>query len=94
MILNLLGLLLVVGSLPSLVSVLGVPLVVTEDFMVGCSLAPAAVTSSSAEPDRWIVPGLAVRTHFECNWWTCKVSQPVQRSPLWPASWLPALDQG
>ena len=25
--------------------------------------------------------------------WTCKVTQPVQRSPLWRASWLPALDK-
>ena len=25
--------------------------------------------------------------------WTCQVSQPVKRTPLWPASWLPALDK-
>ena len=45
------------------------------------------------ESDRWIVPHLSVRTNFECARWTCKVTQPVQRSPLWPASWLPALDK-
>ena len=53
--------------------------------MVGCTLAAAAV--------RWIVPHLAVRTHFEGTWWTCRDTQPVQRTPLWPASWLPALDK-
>ena len=25
--------------------------------------------------------------------WTVQVSQPVKRAPLWPASWLPALDK-
>ena len=37
-----------------------------RDFMVGCTLAAAAVTSCMVEPERWIVPHLAVRTHFEC----------------------------
>ena len=59
--------------------------------MVSCTLAAAAVTSCVVEPDRWIVPHLAVRTHLECTWWTCTVTQPVQRTPLWPASWLLAL---
>ena len=31
---------------------------------------------------------------FECTWWTCKVTQPVQCTPLWPASWLLAVDKG
>ena len=64
-----------------------------RDFMVGCTLAAVAVTSCVVEPDRWIVPHLAVRTHFECTRWTCRVTQPVQRTPLWPASWLPAVDE-
>ena len=55
------------------------------DFMVGCTLAAAAVSSGVVGPDRWIVPHLAVRTHFECTRWTCRVTQPVQRTPLWPA---------
>ena len=25
--------------------------------------------------------------------WTSQVSQPVRRTPLWPASWLPAIDK-
>ena len=43
--------------------------------------------------DRWIAPHLAVRTLFDCCRWTCSVTQVVQRSPLWPASWLPAVDK-
>ena len=57
------------------------------------STAVAAVTSCVVEPDRWIVPHLAVRTHFKCTKWTCRVTQPVHRTSLWPASWLPALDK-
>ena len=64
-----------------------------RDFMVGCTLAAAAVTSCAVVLDRWIVPHLAVRAHFECTRWTCRVTQPVQRAPLWPASWLPAVDR-
>ena len=46
---------------------------------------------SSCRVDRWVAPHLAVRTHFDCGWWTCKVTQPVQRTPLRP--WLPAVDK-
>ena len=49
-----------------------------KDFMVGCRLAIAAVLASL----------------FDCGRWTCRVTQPVQRTPLWPASWLPAVDKG
>ena len=61
--------------------------------MVGCTLAAAAVTSCVVVADWWIVPHLAVRTHFECSRLTCRFTQPVQRTPLWPASRLPALDK-
>ena len=63
-----------------------------RDFMVGCPLAAAAVHSCRVQPDRWIAPHLAVRTLFDCCRWSCRVTQPVQRTPLWPASWLPAVD--
>ena len=43
--------------------------------------------------DRWIVPHHAVRASFLYSRWTCKVSHPVRCTPLWPASWLPALDK-
>ena len=63
-----------------------------RDFMVGCPLAAAAVLSCKVQPDRWIAPHLSVRTFFDCCLWTCRVTQPVQRTPLWPA--MPAVDKG
>ena len=53
-----------------------------RDFTVGCTLAAAAVSSCKVEPQRWVAPHLAVRTHFDCGLWACKVTQPVQRTPL------------
>ena len=52
--------------------------------MVFCPLAAAAVSSCRAKPDRWIAPHLAVGAHFDCVRWTCWVTHPVQRTPLWP----------
>ena len=63
------------------------------EFMVGCPLAAAVVSSCRVELDRWIAPHLAVRAHFDCVGWTCQVTQSAQRAPLWPASWLPAIDK-
>ena len=62
--------------------------------MVGSPLAVAAVLSCKVQADRWTAPHLAVRTLFDGCRWTCRVTQPVQRTPLWPASWLPAVDKG
>ena len=64
-----------------------------RDFMVGCPLAVAAVFSCKVLDDRWVSPHLAVRTLFDHGRWTCSVTQVVQRTPLWPASWLPAVDK-
>ena len=64
-----------------------------RDFMVGCPLVAAAVNSCSVQLDRWIVPHHAVRASFLHSSWTCRVPQPVRCTPLWPASWLPALDK-
>ena len=64
-----------------------------RDFMVGCPRAAAAVSQCVVQEDRWILPHLAVRTHFKYSRWVSRVSQPVQRTPLWPASWLPVLDK-
>ena len=61
--------------------------------MVGCPLVAAAVSSCSVQQDRWIVPHHAVGASFLYSSWTCQVSQPVRCTPLWPASWLPALDK-
>ena len=52
--------------------------------MVGCPLL-----SCQVQPDRWI----AVRAFFDCCRWTCRVTQSVQRTPLWPASWLPEVQR-
>ena len=76
LILNLLGLLLLVCLLPSLVSVLGVILMV----IVGILWLVALLLRLRLTPVRF-------------NSWTCQVSQPVRCTPLWPASWLPALDK-
>ena len=54
-----------------------------RDFMVVCPLAAAAVLSCKVQPDRWIAPHLAVRTLFDCCRCSSRVTQPVQRSPLW-----------
>ena len=62
--------------------------------MVGCPLAVAAVLSCKVQADRWIAPHFTVRTFFDCCRWTSRVTQPIVRTPLWPASWLPAIDKG
>ena len=46
-----------------------------RDFMVGCPLTVAAVSSCEVLDDRWIAPHLAVRTLFDCCRWTCSVTQ-------------------
>ena len=65
-----------------------------RDFTVGYPLAAAAVLSCKVQSGSWIAPHLAVRTFFDCCRWTCRVTQPVQRTPIWRASWLPAVDKG
>ena len=64
-----------------------------RDFMVGCPLAVAAVSSCKVLADRWVAPHLAVRALFDYSRWTCSVTQVVRYTPLWPASWLPAVDK-
>ena len=64
-----------------------------RDFMVGCPLLAAAVLSCAVQSDRWIAPHLAVRAFFDYSRWSCSVTQPVRFSPLWPAFWLPAIDE-
>ena len=66
-----------------------------RDFILGCPLAAAAaVLSCTVQPDMWIAPHLAVRALFDCGRWESWVTQSVQCTPLWPASWLPAVDKG
>ena len=61
--------------------------------MDGCPRAAAAVTGCMVREDGWILPHLAVRAHFQYSRWGSRVSLPVQRTPLWLASWLPVLDK-
>ena len=63
-----------------------------RDFMIGCPLAAAAVLTCIVQLDRWIAPHLAVGTLFDYDRWSCRVTKLVRFSPLWPASWLPAVD--
>ena len=35
----------------------------------------------------------AVSAMFDCDRWSCRVTQPIRCTPLRPASWLPALDK-
>ena len=63
-------------------------------FMVGCPRAAAAVSGCEVMRDRWVVPRFAVRTCFDYFRWLAKVSLPVQRTPLWPASWLLGFNKG
>ena len=55
-------------------------------FILGCPLAATALLFCKVQPDRWMLLTLVV--------WESWVTQPVQRTPLWPASWLPAVDKG
>ena len=63
-----------------------------RDFMVRYPLTAAAVLSCAVQPDRWIAPHLVVRALCDYSRWSCRVTQPVWFSPLWPASWLPAVE--
>ena len=64
-----------------------------RDFQIGCPLCAAAVRSCCVLPERWIQPHLAVRSWFAAERWTDKVTQPGRLTPLWPASWLSAVDK-
>ena len=64
-----------------------------RDFLVGCPLATAALFSCSVSSCWWLQPHFAVSAVFDCDRWSSQVTQPIRCSPLWPASWLPALDK-
>ena len=61
--------------------------------MVGDPRVAAAFSGCGVLTDRWEVPHFAVRSSFDYSRWLTRVSLPVRRSPLWPASWLPVLDK-
>ena len=60
--------------------------------MIGCPLAAAAL-SCTVQADRWTALILLLGLFFDYDRWSCRVTQPVRFSPLWPASWLPGIDK-
>ena len=64
-----------------------------RDFHIGCPLCAAAVLSCGVLGDRWLQPHLAVRTWFDACRWTARVTQPFRFTPVWPASWVAAVDR-
>ena len=64
-----------------------------RDFVLGCPLAAAALAGCWVDCNRWIQPHFAVRASFLASRWTVKVCGPVPLSPLWPASWVAAVDK-
>ena len=64
-----------------------------RDFLIGCPHAAAALEHCGVQNVKWILPHLAVRAALSAFWWTCEVVQPIACTPLWPASWLPAVDK-
>ena len=64
-----------------------------RDFILGCPLATAALGSCWVDDSRWIQPHFAVVARFQGDRWSAKVTQPCRVTPLWPASWVSAVDK-
>ena len=54
---------------------------------------PLLLSLVSVSSCRWLQPHFAVSAVFDCDRWSSQVTQPIRCTPLWPASWLPALDK-
>ena len=64
-----------------------------RDFIMGCPLATAALGCCWVDGSRGIQPHFAVVASFQGDRWSAKVTQPCRVTPLWPASWVSALDK-
>ena len=64
-----------------------------RDFILGCPLATAALDSCWVDCSRWFQPHFSVRASFRGCRWSAKVTQPCKVTPLWPASWVSAVDR-
>ena len=64
-----------------------------RDFILGCPLATTAVEGCWVDDSRWIQPHFAVVASFRGDRWSAKVTQPCRVTPLWPASWVSAVDK-
>ena len=59
----------------------------------GVPWAAAAIGGCWVDCCRWIQPHLSDFASFVTGRWSAKVTQPVRVSPLWPASWVSAVDK-
>ena len=64
-----------------------------RDFILGCPLATAALGNCWVDSTRWIQPHFSVCATFQAYRWSARVIQPVRVTPLWPASWVSAVDK-
>ena len=64
-----------------------------SDFVLGCPLESASLSDCWVDGCRWIQPHLSVCASFVAARLSAKVIQPVRVSPLWPASWVSAVDK-
>ncbi len=64
-----------------------------RDFILGCPLASAALGGCWVDCSRWIQPHFTVFATFQACRWSARVTQPVRVNPLWPASWVSAVDK-
>ena len=63
-----------------------------RDFVLGCPLAAAVLLARFSQIGGLLVTWRSV-LFFEYGRWESWVTQPVQCTPLWPASWLPVVDK-
>ena len=64
-----------------------------RDFVLGCPLAAAALAGCWVDCNRWIQPHFPSLPPFLASRWTVEILRPVRFSPLWPASWLAAVNK-
>ena len=64
-----------------------------RDFFLGCPLAAAALSRCWVDTERWVQPHFSVCASFLASRWSAKLLRPVPLTPLWPASWVAAVDK-
>ena len=64
-----------------------------RDFILGCPLATAALENCWVDCSRWIQPHFSVCATFQVCRWSARVTKPGRATPLWPASWVSAVDR-
>ena len=64
-----------------------------RDFMLACPWAAASLISCEVRSDRWVQPHIAVLAAVASGRWSYTISQSVRHTPVWPACWLPCIDE-